>query len=136
MGNKYEGEEEGIIAMNDISEAARAYINHHLGNSLSSLNACLFIGDIEGSKEATEHIIADLKRVGFFQLPKEEDKISKMIYWDIQKGDDKKSGLSPKEAVKTQKRVSELLGKDMDIKQSKKGCLGIYPGKNFTITKT
>ena len=68
MGNRYEGEEKGIKAMNDIPEAAREYINHHLGNSLSSLDACLFIGNIEGAKEATEHIIDDLKRVGFFKL--------------------------------------------------------------------
>ena len=62
--------------------------------------------------------------------------MSKFIYWDIKKGDDNKSGLSPEEAVKTQKRVCELLDKDVNIKQSKTGCLAVFPGKDFSITKT
>lgn len=67
MGNKYEGEEKGIEALKDIPDSAKAYINHHLGNSLSSLQACLSIGNIEASKEMAKHMTDDLKRVGFFQ---------------------------------------------------------------------
>lgn len=141
MGNRYEGEKKGIVAMNGIPEAARKYINHHLGNSLTSLNNCLAIGEIEGSIEVVNHIVNDLKRVGFFQLMEKEesqsreDGISKIIWWNINKGDDKRNGLSPEEAVKTQARVSDLLERSIDIKQSKTGCLAIYPGRDIKFEK-
>ena len=70
MGNSYEGEDEGMEDLKDIPKAARRYINHHLGNSLTSLSACLSVDDIEGSKEAVAHIIDDLKRAGFFRIIK------------------------------------------------------------------
>ena len=72
MGNSYDGEDEGIEAMKYIPAVARRYINHHLGNSLTSLSACLATEDIEGCKEAVDHIIDDLKGVGFFQLSEKE----------------------------------------------------------------
>ena len=70
MGNSYDGEEEGIEAMKDIPEVARRYINHHLGNSLTSVNACLALGDIKGSREAVDHIVDDLEKAGFFRVMK------------------------------------------------------------------
>lgn len=75
MGNSYDGEEKGMEAMKYIPEVAREYINHHIGNSLTSLNACLFIKNIEGAQEAVDHIIGDLKDVGFFQLSKKEKEV-------------------------------------------------------------
>lgn len=57
----------------------------------------------------------------------------KTIFWNIKNGDDKRNGLSPKEAVKTQDRINELLERDFDIKQSKTGHITQYPGKDFKI---
>ena len=67
-----------------------------------------------------------------------EAEMVKTIYWDVKKGDDKKNGSTPWEAVKSQERVDELLNRsiDIDIKQSKTGCLVQYPGKEFTLEKT
>jgi hypothetical protein len=59
-----------VEALKDIPKAARKYINHHLGNSLTSLSACLSVADIEGSKETVGHIIDDLEEAGFFRIIK------------------------------------------------------------------
>ena len=61
--------------------------------------------------------------------------MGKAVWWDVKKGDDAKSGLSQEEAVKTQERVNEILGRDVDIEQSKTGCLQQFPGKDFTVNK-
>ena len=61
--------------------------------------------------------------------------MAKTIYWDMENGDDKRSGLSPEKSVKTQGRVNELLERDFDIKQSKTGCIAQYHGKDFKFEK-
>jgi len=57
----------------------------------------------------------------------------KVIFWDVIKGDDKNDGSSMKKAVKSEERVCQLLGKKVDIKNSKKGFLMNGPGKDFTF---
>lgn len=63
----------------------------------------------------------------------EQTPVGKLIWWDTKKGDDKKSGLSAVEAVKTQDRVTELLGHDISFRGYKESCLIMGPGLDVTL---
>mgnify|MGYP001590793668 CR=1 FL=1 len=64
MGNNYAGQEKAIEELNALSNEAKAFLNHHIGNSLSVIIGAIKVGELELAEEAAWHIVDDMKTAG------------------------------------------------------------------------
>ena len=47
-----------------MSEEARSHLSHHLNNSLTCIYLSVELGDLDAIRDALDHIVDDLNRVG------------------------------------------------------------------------
>lgn len=64
MGNDYEDEEKAIAELSALSDEAKGWLNHHLGNSLSGILGYAQHGKHEKIEQLVWHIVKDLEKAG------------------------------------------------------------------------
>lgn len=64
MGNDYKGQEAAIEELNSLSDGAKEFLNHHIGNSLSAILGGIKVGRLGLAEEAVWHIVKDLQIAG------------------------------------------------------------------------
>lgn len=64
MGANYTGQEEAIRELSALSEDAKKFLNHHIGNSLAVILGAARLGHQQVIHEHVDHIVDDLILAG------------------------------------------------------------------------
>ena len=64
MGNDYQGQEKAIEELSALSNEAKEYLNHHLGNSLSGILGYAKLGKYKEIEKLVWHVIDDFEKAG------------------------------------------------------------------------